>query len=42
MTDPCKEYNSLKYRTMILTGHPLDVNTESSEACIDAFLKRDI
>jgi len=42
MTEACKEYNSLKYRTLILTGSPLDVNTESSEECIDAFLKKDI
>jgi len=42
MTDSCKEYNSLKYRTMILTGSPLDMNSESSEECIDAFLKKDI
>jgi hypothetical protein len=27
---------------MILTGSPLDVNTESTEECIDAFLKKDI
>ena len=42
MSEPCREYNSLKYRTMILTGSPLDVNTESTEECIDAFLKKDI
>ena len=42
MTEGCKEYNSLKYRTLILTGSPLDVNTESSEESIDAFLKKDI
>ena len=42
MTNECKEYNSLKYRTMILTGIPLDIKTESSEEFIDKFLSNDI
>ena len=42
MTDECKEYNSLKYRTMILTGIPLDIKTESSEEFINKFLSNDI
>jgi hypothetical protein len=42
MTDECKEYNSLKYRTMILTGSPLDVKSESSEELIHTFLSNDI
>jgi hypothetical protein len=42
MTDECREYNSLKYRTMILTGSPIDVKTESSEEFINTFLKNDI
>lgn len=42
MTEECKEYNSLKYRTMILTGSPLDVKPDSSEEFINNFLKNDI
>jgi len=42
MTDECKEYNSLKYRTMILTGSPLDVKSEASEEFIHTFLSNDI
>ena len=42
MTDECREYNSLKYRTMILTGSPLDVKPESSEEFIHTFLSNDI
>jgi len=42
MTEECREYNSLKYRTMILTGSPLDVKTDSSEETINTFLKNDI
>jgi len=42
MTNECKEYNSLKYRTMILTGIPIDIKTESSEEIIDKFLSNDI
>jgi hypothetical protein len=42
MTDECREYNSLKYRTMILTGSPIDVKTESSEEFINTFLRNDI
>jgi hypothetical protein len=42
MTEECREYNSLKYRTMILTGSPLDVKTDSSEEMINTFLRNDI
>ena len=42
MTDECREYNSLKYRTMILTGSPLDVKSDSSEEMINTFLRNDI
>jgi hypothetical protein len=42
MTDECREYNSLKYRTMILTGSPLDTKSESSEEFIHTFLSNDI
>jgi hypothetical protein len=42
MTDECKEYNSLKYRTMILTGNPLDMKSEASEEFIHNFLSNDI
>ena len=36
----CKEYNSLKYRTMIMTGHNIDDkdNNEASEVQLDNFL----
>jgi hypothetical protein len=42
MTEECKEYNSLKYRTMILTGSPLDVKSDASEEIINTFLRNDI
>lgn len=42
MTEECREYNSLKYRTMILTGAPIDVKPDSSEEVIHNFLKNDI
>lgn len=42
MTDECREYNSLKYRTMILTGSPLDMKSDSSEEMINTFLRNDI
>ena len=42
MTDECREYNSLKYRTMILTGSPIDVKSDSSEEMINTFLRNDI
>jgi len=42
MTEECREYNSLKYRTMILTGSPIDVKPDASEEVIHNFLKNDI
>ncbi len=42
MTDECKEYTNLKYRTMILTGSPLDVKPDESEEFIHSFLTNDI
>jgi hypothetical protein len=42
MTEECREYNSLKYRTMILTGAPIDVKPDASEEVIHNFLKNDI
>jgi len=42
MTEECREYNSLKYRTMILTGSPLDVKSDASEDAINTFLRNDI
>lgn len=36
----CKEYNSLKYRTMIMTGHNIEEKTtgDTSEHQLDCFL----
>ena len=42
MTEECREYNSLKYRTMILTGSPIDVKPDASEEFINTFLRNDI
>jgi hypothetical protein len=42
MTEECREYNSLKYRTMVLTGVPIDVKPDSSEEFINKFLSNDI
>jgi hypothetical protein len=42
MTEECREYNSLKYRTMLLTGSPIDVKPDASEEVINTFLKNDI
>lgn len=42
MTEECREYNSLKYRTMVLTGSPIDVKPDSSEEFINKFLTNDI
>jgi hypothetical protein len=42
MTEECREYNSLKYRTMVLTGAPIDVKPDSSEEFINKFLTNDI
>ena len=40
---PCKEYNSLKYRSMILKGSNIESNTQTlSEDKLDDFLNRDI
>jgi hypothetical protein len=39
----CKEYNSLKYRSMILKGSNIESNTQTlSEDKLDDFLNRDI
>lgn len=39
----CKEYNSLKYRTMIMTGKDIDqkMKHESSQAELDSFLVKE-
>lgn len=42
MTEENKEYNSLKYKTMILTGPPLDIKTDASEEFMHTFLSNDI
>jgi len=40
--DECKEYNSLKYRTMISTGTNIDTKIVSSEESLNQFLNMDI
>ena len=38
----CKEFNNLKYRTMINTGTNLENNVDTSEDTINNFLNMDI
>ena len=38
----CKEYNSLKYRTMISTGTNIDTKPDSTEEILNNFLNMDI
>ena len=40
--DECKEYNSLKYRTMISTGANIDTFSGSTEETLNQFLNMDI
>jgi hypothetical protein len=42
--DQCKEYNTLKYKTMIMTGNNLDVKieNETNEDILNSFLEADI
>ena len=40
--DECKEYNSLKYRTMISTGTNIDTMSVSSEESLNQFLNMDM
>ena len=40
--DECKEYNSLKYRTMISTGANIDTFSDSTEETLNQFLNLDI
>ena len=40
--DECKEYNSLKYRTMISTGENIDTFSDSTEETLNQFLNLDI
>ena len=40
--DECKEYNSLKYRTMISTGANIDTFSDSTEESLNQFLNLDI
>ena len=43
MEKECKEYNSLKYRTLISTGNPLDSTVKiSSDEQLEMFLSKDI
>jgi hypothetical protein len=42
-TEECKEYNSLKYRTLISTGNSIDVpSSVITEESLDSFLNLDI
>ena len=40
--DECKEYNSLKYRTMISTGENIDTFSDATEETLHTFLNMDI
>jgi hypothetical protein len=40
--DECKEYNSLKYRTMISTGANIDTFHDATEETLNKFLTMDI
>ena len=40
--DECKEYNSLKYRTMISTGANIDTFPDATEETLNQFLNMDI
>ena len=42
MISECKEFNNLKYRTMINTGTNLENNVDTSEDTINNFLNMDI
>ena len=43
-TDQCKEYNTLKYKTMIMTGNNIDINIENETDSdkLNNFLEDDI
>lgn len=44
MSEDCKEYNTLKYKTMITTGNNIDVvlKNETNETTLNNFLEKDI
>jgi hypothetical protein len=42
MTEQCKEFNSLKYRTLISTGTNIESTVVTSEEAINNFLNMDI
>jgi len=42
MNDECKEFNNLKYRTLISTGTNIESNIDTSEEAINNFLNMDI
>ena len=42
MNDECKEFNNLKYRTLISTGTNIESNIDTSEDAINNFLNMDI
>jgi hypothetical protein len=42
MNDECKEFNNLKYRTLISTGTNIESNIDTSEEALNNFLNMDI
>jgi len=42
MTEQCKEFNSLKYRTLISTGTNIESTVDTSKETINNFLNMDI
>jgi hypothetical protein len=42
MAEQCKEFNSLKYRTLISTGTNIESTVDTSEEAINNFLNMDI
>jgi hypothetical protein len=42
MNDECKEFNNLKYRTLISTGTNIESTIDTSEEAINNFLNMDI
>ena len=41
MAEQCKEFNSLKYRTLISTGTNIESTVDTSEEAINNFLNED-
>ena len=42
MNEECKEFNNLKYRTLISTGTNIESTIDTSEEAINNFLNMDI